>query len=318
MKNIFGFAPHFLRDRKGSVSLTSFKKGAGFTLVELLVVMGIFIILALVAFSSVRFFQRESDLNNSAERIINILRLSQNKTLASEGANQYGVYFSTSTSVDQYILFKGSDYQSRATSFDETYQLAKVVEISVIDLTDGGWEIVFDKLTGETNQFGSLSLQLKTDPGKKKIIYIENSGRVGLTSPSIPSQESRIKDSRHVHFDYSRQISTSSESLTLTFTYDTSTTSKEIIIANYLKNDQIDWQGEVDLAGEIQEIRIHTHRLNDPLEGTQFSIHRDQRYNNRALIITIDGDATGELIQYDAGGQTATGTSIYVTEPDWQ
>jgi hypothetical protein len=95
---------------------------------------------------------------------------------------------------------------------------------------------------------------------------------------------------------------------------------KEIPFADYLKDGQFFWEDEVDVEGEIQKLKIHTHRLNNP--DTQFSIHRDQRYNNKALTIDIDDTPTdsdpGNLITYTAQGETATGTSIYVSNLQWQ
>jgi type II secretory pathway pseudopilin PulG len=292
-----------------------------FTLIELLVIVGIMITLTAISVPAFHFFQSESKLSNSAEEITNALRLTQNKTLASEKASQWGVYFTTSTQPHQYTLFEGSSFASRATSSDEVHQLPKLIEIYEIDLW-GGNEVIFEKVTGytsSTSQIGKVSIRLKDEPSKTKTIYVENSGLISLTSPSALSDQDRLKDSRHVHFDYTnRQISTSTEKIILTFTYDTSSTTKEIIIADNIKDNQIYWGGEVDAGGEIQKIKIHTHILNDSLLGTRFCIHRDRRQNSRALKVEISGDVTGDLIQYNASGQTTKGTSIYVSEPSWQ
>lgn len=284
-----------------------------FTLVELLVIIGILVILATISVSVFRFFQRESDLNNSIEEIINILRLAQSKTLASEGASQYGLYFDISVSPHQYILFKGPDFATRDISFDEIYDLPNTVEIYEINL-GGRKEVIFNRLTGETNQPGNIALRLKTDSTKNRIIYIEDYGQVGQTSPSVPT-EGREKDSRHVHFNYSRVIATTTERLILIFD---GTFTKEIVIANYLEDNQIYWEGEIDVGGDIQKLKIHTHRLNAP--DTQFCIHRDRRDNNKALDIDISGDGgvTPNLIGYNSEGQTTKGSSIYVSEPEWQ
>jgi type II secretory pathway pseudopilin PulG len=284
----------------------------GFTLLESLVIIGILIILTGMAVPALRFFQKESDLNNSAEEIINTLRLAQNKTLASEGASQWGVYFSTSTTPHQFTLFKGTSFASRDPVFDEVHKLPELIKISEIDLA-GSREIVFEQVTGITNQFGSVSLELESDPTKTKTIYIENFGQIGLTNSSVPSDANRIKDSRHLHFDYSRQIATSTEDLVLTFE---GSFVETIIIADNIRNGQIFWEREVSVGGEIQKLKIHTHRLNDPLTGTQFCIHRDRRNNNKALTIDID-DTTdpdpGTLITYTAQGEAATGTSVYIS-----
>ena len=125
---------------------------------------------------------------------------------------------------------------------------------------------------------------------------------------SSSSDENRIKDSRHVHFDYSRVISTAAERLILTFDYDSSPIIQEIIITDNLQDGQIFWEG--------QNIKIQTHRLNNP--DTQFSVHRDRRYNTKNLKIEISGDSSGDLIRYQADGQTIKGNSIYVADPNLQ
>lgn len=287
----------------------------GFTLVELLLIIGILFFLAGIATPVFRFFQKESDLTNSVEEIINTLRLAQNKTLASEGKSSWGIYFSTSTTPHQYVLFKGSNYVTRDAFFDEIHNLPRGIEIYEIDLVGGGSEIIFNRIVGTTNQFGKISLRLKEDISKNKKITVQSSGQITLGEETPPGDENRIKDSRHIHFNYSRQISTLTESLKLTFTYNTSETTKDIIIAENLKDGQIYWEGEVVVGGEIQKLKIHTHRLNDATLGTQFCVHRDRRYNNRALKIEISGESGVDLIKYDANGQIAPGTSIYVSQP---
>lgn len=289
----------------------SISNSKGFTLVELLVIVGILVILVTIALPTLRYFQKESDLANLAEEIINMLRLAQNKTLASEGASQWGVYFNNTTSPHQSTLFKGKDYVSREVSFDEIQTIPISIEISEINLA-GGNEVVFDRVTGTTSQTGNISLRLKTDLTKTKTIYIENSGQVGETLPSVPPN-GRVKDSRHIHFDYSRAIETTTEKLILTFE---GNIIKEIIITDNLKDGQIYWEGEVEVGGEIQKLKIQTHRLNNP--DSQFSILRDRRYNNKASTLAISGDTSGNLIEYSADGLVTTSSSIYVGDLQWQ
>jgi len=287
----------------------------GFIFIELVVIIGILVILAAIAFPAFRFFQKESDLNNSAEQIINTLRLAQNKTLASEGDSQWGLYFSATTSPHQYTLFQGANYASRQVSLDETHKLPKNIEIYEINLGGGGTETIFERVSGITQQFGTIALRLKTDNTKTATVHIENSGQAGLTVPLSPSDENRIKDSRHVHFDYTRIIATSIERLILTFE---GGVVENILIADNLKDEQIFWEGTVNVGGDNQYVIIHTHTLNDFEDGTQFCIHRDRRYNNKALKVELSDDSSGFLIDYSADGLITIKTSIYVSVATWQ
>jgi len=288
----------------------------GFTLVELLVIVGILVILATISVSVFRFFQRESDLNNNAEETINILRLAQSKTLASEGASQYGVYFDTSVSPHQYILFKGSDFATRDASFDEIYELSNTVEIYEINL-GGGNEVVFNRLTGETNQPGNITLRLKTDPTKNRIIYIEDYGQVGQTSPSVPTND-RIKDSRHVHFDLGWSIQNAT---TLKFSFPNISQIETVDMANYFNVDktEFDWDGTFSVGGTDQVFRVHTHSLD--AFNTLLCIHRDrnQGENDQGVIIyIIDMGIDKDIAHYLADAADTVEKGFYVNTMERQ
>lgn len=307
------------QNSKAGYSLLAANKQEGVTFIELLVIIAILVVLLAVAVPAIYLFQRESDLNDKAEEIMNILRLAQNKTLASEGASQWGVYFSSSTVPHQYTLFQGEAYSARTTSSDEIYKLSKRVEFAKIELAGG--EVVFNQIIGTTDQSGEISIRLKSAPSKTRTIYIEDSG-VLQTSTSSVSDSDRLKDSRHVHFDYSWSIATSTDALILTFEKGGADETTEVIaIADNIQGGEIYWEGEVDVGGDMQVLKIHSHRLNDP--DTQFCVHRDRRYNNRALDIDIDCDpaypgSSPTLISYTAEGATTKGGSQYVSEPIWQ
>ncbi len=91
---------------------------------------------------------------------------------------------------------------------------------------------------------------------------------------------------------------------------------QSIPINQYLSLGQFDWSGTVDVGGTNQTIRIHTLRFNSP--DTQFSAHRDRRFNDKALEITVSGDGSGNVVQYSANGLTTNFTSIFVSNFAWQ
>ncbi|HUW71938.1 MAG TPA: hypothetical protein VMV66_01940 [Candidatus Humimicrobiaceae bacterium] len=268
-----------------------------FTLIEILIVVGVLAILIAMAFPAFRSFQAESDLNDSADKIINTLRLAQSKTLASEGASQWGIYFSTSTIPHQYTLFQGVNYASRVTSSDEVYDLPESVEIYDINLV-GEPEVIFDRLIGSTGQFGNISLRLKSDPAKNQIIYIENSGQVGLTIPSAPSDTGRIKDSRHVHFDLGWSIQNAT---TVKFDFSDIPQIEEVDMADYFNVDktEFDWEGTFVVGGVDQTFHIHTHSL-DGL-NTSLCIHRDRnqgKNDQKVVIYIVDSDTDKDIARY--------------------
>lgn len=269
-----------------------------FTLIEILIVIGILAILVVMALPAFHSFRTEADLSDSVDKIINILRLAQSKTLASEGASQWGIYFSTSTFPHQYTLFQGASYASRVTSSDEIYSFPESVEIYDIDLT-GEPEVIFDRLIGSTSQLGSLSLRLKTDPTKNQTIYIENSGQVGLVIPSVPSDTERIKDSRHVHFDLGWSIQNAT---TVKFYFPDIPQTEEVTMAGYFNASpptEFDWEGTFVVDGIDQTFHIHTHSLD--AFNALLCIHRDRSEgeNNQEMIIYIvDGGIDKDIAHY--------------------
>jgi len=123
-----------------------------------------------------------------------------------------------------------------------------------------------------------------------------------------------------VHVDYKKTggIDTATETVTLDF--DSGVHLEVIPIASNLSGGQFSWEGEIDVVGEMQNIKIHTLTLNSGAlsDETKFSIHRDLRFNSKELDIRLSGDGTGDIVQYDALHDT-TETSSYVSSPPvWQ
>ena len=138
------------------------KSRRGFTLVELLVTLGIFAILGMIALPVSHYLEEDAALGNTTKEIAGILRLAQSKTLASENSDSYGVFFDVSA--NQYTFFKGLSFAQRNMAADEAYILAKSLEFSTIEFPAG--EVVFAKVTGFSSSMGSVSIRLKQRPQK--------------------------------------------------------------------------------------------------------------------------------------------------------
>jgi len=281
----------------------------GFTLIEALTIVGILIVLIAVSIPAFRFFQKESDLNNSAEEALNTLRLAQNKTIASEGASQYGVHFEAG----ECVLFKGTTYNPSASD-NEISNLPQSVEIYNIELAGGGSAVVFDRVTGATNQSGRVYFQLKTDISKTKTIYIENSGQVGLTSPTIPSETGRIKDSRHFHFDLGWSIQNAT-ALKFKFLSPEPDQIEIIDMTPYFNADktEFNWNNENNpfvVNGANQVFRIHTRASN-----TLLCIHRDRnqgKNTEEVIIYIVDGGIDKDIVHYLADTNDTAEKGFYV------
>ena len=283
---------------------------SGVTFIELLMAIGILVILIGISVPVFIFFQKGLELNNSAEEIINLLRIARNKTLASEGNSQYGVYFDSTISPHQSVLFKGDNFALRDSSFDEVYKLPTSIEIYQINL-GGGNEVVFDRVTGNTSQPGDISLKLKTDSTKNKTIYIDGSGQVKLTAPVIPSDVDRIKDSRHLHFDLGWSIQ---DATTLKFYFPNIPQTEQIDMANYfnVEKTEFDWKGTFSVDGVDQVFRIHSHFLD--AFNTLLCIHRDRnngKSNQEVIVFIVDGGVDKDIVHYLADADDTVIEGVY-------
>lgn len=134
--------------------ITKYKKG--FTLIEILVVLGILAIITTLIFNTFVDFRRKKALEADTKMVVEVLIEARNQTLTSQNSSQYGVHFSLSP-VPQIVLFAGATYVANAVT-NKVYPLASTDNILTVTLVGGGSNIVFNRLTGETNQSGTIIL----------------------------------------------------------------------------------------------------------------------------------------------------------------
>lgn len=143
-------------------------KQAGYSLIELAVVIAITSILAGLSITGFTAFSRSEALDGGTASIVAGLRDARAKTLASVEGSQYGVYMQT----DRYTLFKGSSYSASAASNTITF-LNSYIKASSTPST-----FVFQRVTGNAVASGTIDVYLITDPLKKRTISIAATGLV--------------------------------------------------------------------------------------------------------------------------------------------
>jgi prepilin-type N-terminal cleavage/methylation domain-containing protein len=136
--------------------MTVLSKRKAFTIVEFLVVTAILAILAALIFSAFIDTNRAQGLSKQTATVAAILERARSMTLSSEADSVYGVHFDT----DKAILFRGTLYDSATTS-NQTHLLTGPVFISERNIAGGGFDIVFARLTGGTQNFGTIKISLK-------------------------------------------------------------------------------------------------------------------------------------------------------------
>lgn len=271
-----------------------FKESAGFTLIELLIVLAVLIIVSASLVAVFYTLTTKTDLDTSRDNVVSTLNIARNRTLASEGAAQYGVYFDTSTSPDRYVFFQGSDYGSRDESFDEIHDLLSTVKISSFSFNVLNDQVVFNRLESNTDNDGSVTIQSLTTR-ETRTIYVYSSGEISTQSESV-SGAGRITDSRHVHFDLGWSIGGAT---TLKFDFINAGPIEQVSMVDYFILDGFDWEGEFLVDSVIQKFRVHTHQLNPT---TLLCIHRDRnegKNTEEVYIYIIQGGTEKEIAHYD-------------------
>ncbi|MDX1607849.1 MAG: type II secretion system protein [Candidatus Spechtbacterales bacterium] len=152
----------------------------GFTFIEILIVLGISTVLLAISLSIYFTLSRRGGIDTDMQRVVSALRLAQNRTISSNNYSPHGVHFDSSA--DTFTMFEGSAYSSTNTT-NEEFRLERGVEFLSIQLEGGGFEVVFDRLLGTTDNYGFVELAKTSDNSDNRTICIEENGRTFL----IPS-----------------------------------------------------------------------------------------------------------------------------------
>lgn len=268
----------------------------GFSIVEILLVIVIMAILISLSFIGYRTFEKSIALSTAANELTITLHLAADRTISAKEDKAYGVHFASSS----YTIFSGAVYNVSSTD-NEVFNLPSDIEIYNIALSGGGSDVLYNRLTGETDTPGTISLRVASEPAKTKVINALSRGYAGEQS-TVTTTGARITDSRHTHFDLGWSIQ-GATNLELDFT-DTPDVSQTIAMSGYFDagETEFDWTGVVDVNGSEQVLRAHTHYL-DAFDTT-LCVHRDGRYNDKALQVSIDGQ---DIASFTAVGVPSAG-----------
>ena len=120
-------------------------------MIELMVVLAIVILISTISVVSFGQFRRNVALDAARQDIISALLEARGLSLSSKDASVYGVHFETT----QVVRFTGATYSASATS-NVTRLFDPRVYTVAINLSGGGSELVFERLTGEASKSGTI------------------------------------------------------------------------------------------------------------------------------------------------------------------
>ena len=137
----------------------------GFTLFEVLIVLGLFVVLVSFGLFVSMDFYRGSSFRSERNTVVSILTKARNQSLNNVNEAPHGVFFPAGA----YVLFQGPSYASRTTAFDETITATPTVTRSGLS------EIVFSQLSGNANVSGSIFMSNGT---RTSTVLINYEGRM--------------------------------------------------------------------------------------------------------------------------------------------
>lgn len=149
------------------------KKNA-FTLIELIIVMGLFAVLASIATINLIRPQITTNLDVSFDQIVSDIKQQQLASMVSKKGDYHGIYFDNNS----YTLFEGTTYNP-TDSNNYKVNLDAGFTFSSINLNSN--QIVFDRQNGEIlNYLTGSSLTISHTSGLEKNIEINNLGVVSI------------------------------------------------------------------------------------------------------------------------------------------
>lgn len=157
---------------------TSIPKARGFTLLEVLIIIGLIVIVGglglIVSMDSYRGFH----FHNERDIIVAALEKARSQAINNmcfgggcTDGKPHGVYFGTTGS---YVIFQGASYATRDIALDEV-----IGQKDVAAVVSGTSEVVFQTLSGN----GSVATVTVTDvSGKTFVITVTTEGRIWWTN----------------------------------------------------------------------------------------------------------------------------------------
>ena len=145
----------------------------GFSLFEILLSVAIIVVILFVVINLFSNYNKKQVLDNTTEKVLSLLKEARSLTISSKNDSSYGVHFEQ----DTIVLFKGTAYVS-GDSNNKINQIDKKAIISEINLNGKNNNIIFQRLTGKTDFFGTIKISLVSNPLNFKTVSIYQTGIV--------------------------------------------------------------------------------------------------------------------------------------------
>ena len=150
-----------------------YKFTKGNSLIEVVIAMAIITIILIITVPKLNDFRDNQTLKNTTADVVSLINEAKTNTLSSKNGSVHGVHFET----DRMVLFEGGTYDSSSVNNKKVlFDPLVTLPWSNIVINGNGNEIIFDRLTGNTNNYGTITLELSGDSTIKKVITVSALG----------------------------------------------------------------------------------------------------------------------------------------------
>lgn len=147
--------------------------GGGFTLIEVMLSIGIIALLAGISIPSANLFLSRNEVGVESVKIADSLRRARGQAMAGQEDSAWGVHFTAT----QYTVFKGASYSS-SDPLNDYSDMPGVLTLGAITINGGGSNIIFNRIKGDTSTYGTTTVQ--NDAGDSKTIVVNQEGTINI------------------------------------------------------------------------------------------------------------------------------------------
>ncbi|MDP1688799.1 MAG: prepilin-type N-terminal cleavage/methylation domain-containing protein [bacterium] len=172
---------------KPSTTFAHRKSGAGFTLIEIIVVMAIMAILATAGTTSFLGFRNKNRLKLAGDEVSSLLRLAHDRAVSQEEGSSWGVHFvNNSTDSSPYFVVYYGNVPSGPSPTGGTTSSIKYLDASLKFVSPSSSALpyttttLFNQLTGNLSNSSPVVIRiaLRSDTNSSTTITVYNNGRV--------------------------------------------------------------------------------------------------------------------------------------------
>lgn len=155
----------------------------GFTLIEIIIAISLLSILSMIIIAGYNSFQKSNQLKENTNIVVSLIREAQKNAVTQKDGKSWGIYIENNSTI---VLF--DEPWATATS-KKNFNLPSGLTFNNITINGGGNFIIFNKLVGDTNNYGTqshdsfinIAFRMSDTAGEFIEFMVSKSGKIEVT-----------------------------------------------------------------------------------------------------------------------------------------